>query len=165
VTEELPISEQRQRDRLAALPAVYKTQHDRLACEIAIGLDEHVAIFARHGYTTDQALALLETREFSLTLERVTKEVRESGLSFRSKARAMAEDLLPHAYEIATDEYASAAVRADIIQWMARVADLEPAKKDGKEPGTGGGLTLNITFAGQEKQAVITGHEPITIEG
>ena len=156
--------ETRQKERLAALPALYKTQHERLACELALGLDEHTEIFQRHGYTPEQALSLIETKEFAQTLERVAQEVRASGLSFRTKARAMAEDLLPHAYTIATDELASAAVRADIIQWMARVADLEPAKK-GEDRGAGSGLTLNITFAGQEKQPVISVHEPITIEG
>lgn len=154
----------RQDERLAALPAVYKTQYERLACEIAIGLEEPVEVFARHGYTPEQAVALLEQKDFSGLLERVTKEVRESGLSFRTKARAMAEDLLPHAYTIATDELASSAVRADIIQWLTRVADLEPPKKDGKDAGSGGGLVMNITFAGQEKPTVISTHEPITID-
>lgn len=148
--------------RLAALPALYRTKHDLLACELALGMDEHTTIFARHGYTAEQALVLLETKEFAGTLDRVAKEVKESGISFRTKARAMAEDLLPHAYSIATDELASSAVRADIIQWMARIADLEPAKKT--EDGRSGGLHLSITFAGGEKQTLVK-HEPITIEG
>jgi len=155
----------RQAERLAALPAAYKTQHERLAYELALKLDDSATIFTRHGYTGEQALALLETQEFPVLLERVVEEVREKGLSFRAKARVMAEDLLQHGYEIATDELASAAVRADLIQWMARVADLEPAKKDGKDNGAGGGLHLSITFAGQAPQTVTTGREPITIEG
>jgi len=155
----------RQAERLAALPAAYKSQHERLAYELALKLDDSGEIFARHGYNGEQALALLETKEFPALLERVVEEVREKGLSFRAKARVMAEDLLQHGYEIATDELASAAVRADLIQWMARVADLEPAKKDGKDVGAGGGLHLSITFAGQAPQTVTTGREPITLEG
>jgi len=155
----------RQEQRLAALPAAYKSQHERLAYELALKLDDSGEIFARHGYNGEQALALLETAEFPVLLERVVQEVREKGLSFRAKARVMAEDLLQHGYEIATDAQASAAVRADLIQWMARVADLEPAKKDGKDSGAGGGLHLSITFAGQAPQTVTTGREPITIEG
>ena len=165
MSDELPelIAEQRQAERLAALPTAYKTQHERLAYELALKLDESPVIFQRHGYDAGQALALIETPEFSKLLERVAKDVREQGLTFRAKARVMAEDLLQHGYEIATDEYASAAVRADLIQWFARVADLEPAvKKDGTNSG-GGGLHLSITFAGEP--AKVVGHEPITIEG
>ena len=154
----------RQAQRLAALPAAYKSQHERLAYELALKLDDSAVVFQRHGYSGEQALALLETAEFPVLLERVVQEVREKGLSFRAKARVMAEDLLQHGYEIATDEQASSAVRADLIQWMARVADLEPAKKDGKDTGVGGGLHLSITFAGQAPQTVTTGREPITIE-
>jgi len=146
----------RQAERLAALPAAYKAQYERLALELALKLDDSAVIFQKHGYAPEQALALLE---------HTAQEVREKGLSFRAKARVMAEDLLQHGYEIATDDHASAAVRADLIQWMARVADLEPAKKDGKDTGAGGGLHLSITFAGQAPQTVTTGHEPITIEG
>lgn len=157
---------QRQQARLAALPAVYKTQHERLAVELALKLDDSETIFARHGYSPSMALELIESPAFSALLAKAVQEVRESGMSFRAKARVMAEDLLQHGYEIATDEHASAAVRADLIQWMARVADLEPApKKDGGAGAAGGGLHLSITFAGQAPQAVVTGHEPITIEG
>lgn len=155
----------RQARRLAALPTAYKSQHERLAYELALKLDDSGTIFAQHGYDGEQALALLENAEFSALLQRVSQEVREKGLSFRAKARVMAEDLLQHGYEIATDEYASAAVRADLIQWMARVGDLEPAPKTKDGGAAGGGLHLSITFAGQEKPTVVTGHEPITIEG
>jgi len=160
----LLLNPQRQTERLAALPAAYKAQYERLALELALKLDDSAVIFQRHGYTPEQALALLETKGFAALLEHTAQEVREKGLSFRAKARVMAEDLLQHGYEIATDDHASAAVRADLIQWMARVADLEPPKKDGKDTGAGGGLHLSITFAGQAPQTVTTGREPITIE-
>lgn len=155
--------ETRQQQRLAALPAVYKTQYERLACELALKLDDPDVIFARHGYTAETALELLGTLEFQALLTRVEKEVRESGLSFRTKARAMAEDLLPYAHELATDELASGSVRADLIQWFARIADLEPEKKDGKGSIGAGGINLNITFAGQPPQSIVS-HQPITIE-
>ena len=155
----------RQDQRIAALPAAYKSQHERLAYELALKIDDSAVIFQRHGYNGEQALALLAAGEFPALLERVAQEVREKGLSFRAKARVMAEDLLQYGYELATDETASSAVRADLIQWMARVADLEPAKKDGKDTGGGGGgLHLSITFAGQAPQTITPGREPITIE-
>jgi len=156
------VGEIRQQERLAALPAVYKTQHERLACELAMQLEEPGVIFLRHGYDENQALALIQTTEFSATLERVNKEVQESGLSFRTKARVIAEDLLQYGYTIATDEEASTSVRADMIQWFARIGGLEPPKVADKGAGNGG-LNLTINFDGHTAQAVVA-NEPITIE-
>lgn len=158
------ISGQRQAQRLNAIPAVYKTQYGRLAMELALKIDDPAAIFARHGYDQDGALALLETAEFTALLVNAEKEVKESGLSFRTKARAMAEDLLTHGYEIATDDLASASVRADLIQWFARIGGLEPPKADGKDSGNGGGINLTLNFAGAPPQHVV-GSETLTIQG
>ena len=80
--------------------------------------------------------------------------MQENGLSFKAKARAQAEDLLAHSYDLATDPLCSAAVRADLIKWTAKVAGLEPTTKDTEKTG-GGGLVLNISFAGQPAQSVI----------
>lgn len=156
----------RREARLAALPAAYKAQPERLCYELALALEDPLVIFARYGYDGSAAVAMLQTEEFAKTLNVVAQAVKDGGMRFRAKARAMAEDLLPEAYQIATDELASSAVRADLIQWMARVADLEPAPKtkDGGGSG-GGGFNLSIVFSGQAPQAVITGREPITIEG
>ncbi len=150
-----------QATRLDALPAVYKTAHERLACELALGMEEPGEIMARYGYDTDHALALLESPAFTVTCARVGKEVRESGLSFKLKARAQAEELLSHSFEMATDPLAAAAVRADLIKWTARVAGYEPKNGEG-EAKTGGGFNLTIQFAGQAPMQVMQ-HEPLTI--
>lgn len=148
--------------RLSALPAIYKTTHERLACELALHMEDPEEVFARYHYTPDQAVELMESPGFTKLLARVSAEVRESGLSFRMKARVIAEDLLPHAHEMATDPRMSAAVRADLIKWAAKVAALEP--KEGKEDGKqGGGLNLSITFAGQPPMQIVQA-EPLTIE-
>lgn len=160
-----PAAPSRQDVRLAAVPAVYKRNDERLAVELVLKLDDPSAIFARYGYTADQALALLQDKLFGEMLERVSQEAKETGLSFRSKARAIAEDLLVHGYAIATDELAPMSVRAELIQWFTKVADLEPVRAKDGDKGAGGGLTLNIQFAGAAPQAVLTGREPITIEG
>lgn len=156
----------RQHERLADAPALYRQMHERLALELALHVEDAEAIFAEHHYTPEQAAELLESPAFSNLLARTVEQVRTEGLSFRHKARAIAEDLLPHMYEIATDPYASAAVRADIAKWTAKVAGLEPKDKD-EGKGVGGGLTLSITFAGQPPVRVIDGvqtAEQITYE-
>lgn len=155
--------EERAERRLESIPSVYKTQHERLAFELALAPPEDAGgIFAGHGFTQDQSIALLSDATFARLLERVTKEVKDQGLSFRAKARVMAEDLLQHSYSLATDPEVSAAVRLDAIKSTVKWAGLEPKEKDGAGTG-GGGLTLNISFAGQSPQKIV-GHEPVTIE-
>jgi hypothetical protein len=155
-------ADERQERRIAELPIVYKTRLEQLAYEIALGAEDTGPIFMRYGYTQEQAINLLADGHFAKMLERVTKDVRENGLSFRSKARLQAEELLQHSFNMATDENVNPSVRADIIKWTAKVGGLEPKEKD-EGKAAGGGFTLNLTFAGQSQQAVVS-HEPITIE-
>ena len=153
----------RQERRLDSIPEVYKTKYERLAVELALALDDADIIFKRYGYSPDEALALAQSLAFSTILERVMREVKESGMSFRAKARMQAEELLGHSFEIATDPNQSAAVRADLIKWTTKVGGLEP-KESKDDAKTGGGLTLSITFAGAAPQQVISTHEQLTIE-
>lgn len=154
----------RQSARLEQVPDLYRKTHERLAVELALHVDDAEAVFATYGYTPKQAADLLEQPGFLVLMRQAAKEVQESGLSFRTKAGLIAGELLPYAHDIATDPLQSAAVRADLIKWSAKVAGYEPkeAKDDGK---TGGGLILSITFAGQAPQQVISSQQqPITIE-
>lgn len=147
--------------RMATVPKVYKAALERLACELALGMEEPDVIFASYGYSEEQALTLMASTAFSVTMAQVGKEVRESGLSFKMKARAQAEELLGHSFEMATDPLAPHTVRAEIIKWTAKMAGYEP--KDDKDGGkVGGGLSLSITFAGQEPMKVVA-QEPATI--
>lgn len=160
-----PIAEVRQEQRLEGVPAPYKTKLERLAVELAMGLDTTEAIFERYEYDVDQAAALMDNPNFATLLAKVGAEVRDSGVSFRTKCRAISEDLLSHGYEIATDPLASASVRSGLIQWYAKMGGLEPATgKNAEDAKAGTGLTLNITFAGQAPQAVVTGHQTALIE-
>jgi hypothetical protein len=146
----------RQEERLAGVPEIYKTKHERLACELALRMEEPAVVFQAYGYDVDAAAALMESPSFTALLDRIGTEVRENGLAFKSKMKAVAEDLIPHAYDMATDPLCSSAVRADIIKWSAKMAGFEPApQKSGELPGAGG-FSLSITFAGQAPQAVIT---------
>lgn len=154
-----------QRRRLEALPEAYKTAHERLACELAMGLEEPEHIFHRYGMDVDQAAELIGSVAFGAMLDRIGRELKESGVSFRSKARMQADELLSHSFEIATDPNAPASVRASLIQWTAKMAGHEP--KDEKEggKGTSGGFSLSITFAGQAPMKVVGESQPVLIEG
>lgn len=152
----------RQHDRMALVPEIYKTTHERLAVELALKMDEPADIFARYGYSVEQAAALLDSVAFQVMMARIAAEVAQNGLSFKAKIRAIAEDLLPTAHALATDPLTSAAVRADLIKWAGKMAGHEP--KEDKEVGKGvGGLNLSITFAGQAPMKVVE-NSPLTIE-
>lgn len=148
-------ADQHQAERMASVPALYKTKHEQLACELALGMDDPEVVFARYGYTPAQALEFTETPAFEAMLARIGKEVRENGLSFRTKARVIAEELLPHAFQMATDPLTSSSTRATLIQWVTKVAGLEPkeAKDDGR---SGGGLNLTIQFANAAPLKVVS---------
>lgn len=150
----------RQSERLSALPTVYKSTLERLACELALQMEEPEDTFARYGYTPEQAVALMETPAFTVLALRIGKEVKESGLSFKMKARAQAEEYLGHAFEIATDPLAPTAERVKIFQWTCKMAGYEPREKD--EAAAKGGFSLNISFAGEAPQKIVA-NEPLTL--
>jgi hypothetical protein len=152
----------RQAARLEDVPELYRRKHERLAVELALNVDDAEAVFASYGYTPEDAADLCEQPAFLALMQQAQKSVVADGLSFRTKAQLMAGELLPYAHDIATDPLQSAAVRADLIKWAAKVAGFEPkeSKDDGKQ---GGGLTLNIQFAGQAPQQVLSAHQPLTI--
>jgi hypothetical protein len=146
------------------IPAIYRLNHERLVYELALKIEPAEDVFARYGYTIEQAAELAANPAFGTMLEAATKEVMEKGLAFQPKIRAIAEDVLPDAYAMIKDPFAPASVRADLIQWSARLAGHEPKKDDKGQTGSGG-LVLNITFSGDAPTAPsLVSREPITIE-
>lgn len=158
-----PYTITRQEERMAALPAVYKTPYEQMACELAIGIDSPEDVFRRYGYTAEQGDNLLMNPEFARVLDRISQEVRTSGLSFKTKVKMQAEALLGHAYEIASDPLQPTSERVKLIVWHAKLSGYEPKESDEKGKGSGGGLNLSITFSGQAPVKVVSS-EPQLIE-
>lgn len=120
----------------------------RLPYELVVSQDAAEEVFERYGVTAERAASLLAHPLFRQALKAAEAELREAGLTFRTKARIMAEDLLEEGYSIATDPDAPANVRADLIKWAARMGDLEPAKKEGGGAALGG-FHLHIDLGGE----------------
>jgi hypothetical protein len=120
----------------------------RIAYEIALGVASPSRVFEKYGVTLEVAQRMIATPHFLATIKKYQEEFAATGVTFRLKAKIQAEDLLTHSYVLATDPEVPAAVRADMIKWTAKMADLEPAEK-GKGAGgaVGSGFTLNITLA------------------
>lgn len=154
-------AEQRQQARL---PDGYKPMQmpgmefdPRLTFELALQLDPAEAVFARHGYTEERAVQLAANPVFQKVLKAYLEDVKTHGVTFKQKARVMAEDLLTHAYEIATDAEAPANTRADLIKWTAKVAGYEP--RSNEDVAQGNGFALQIVFSGEAKK------EPMLVQG
>lgn len=139
----------------------------RLALELAMSGSEpqkYMEVFDRYRIDHAAAVELIQNPLFLKQLEGYKQELEASGMSFRMKARVLAEDLLPEAYDIAKDPAYPAAVRADMIQWMTKIADLEPVKANGKDVAQTGGFSLQILFAGQVPQQSAVQDSAVTID-
>lgn len=152
--------EDRQQTRMEDVPELYRQTHERLAVELALHIEDAEEIFARYNYTPEQAAELCESPVFVMILQRATKEVQTSGLSFKTKAQLIAGELLPYAHDLATDPLVSAAVRLDSIKWTAKVAGFDKEKDDQKSAG---GFSLSITFAGEAPKTIVQSREPVTL--
>lgn len=120
----------------------------RLPYDLAIGASDEREIFLRYGLSQEQAALLKEHELFKMSVAAASQELKESGMTFRLKAKVMAEDLLEEAYMIATDPLSPTAERVKLIQWAAKMADLEPAPKDKAQAVGigGGGFNLQIVL-------------------
>jgi hypothetical protein len=158
-TEKFETSESRQLRRQQNVnhdkPSTIVAWDPRLALELAMpGAKNPIEIFARYKIDEATATQLLQNTLFTKQIVAYRDELEASGMSYRMKARVLAEDLLPEAYEIAKDTTYPASVRADMIQWMTKIADLEPVKSNGKDVAQVGGFSLQILFAGQQPQTI-----------
>lgn len=154
-------AEQRQQTRL---PDGYKPLQlpgmefdPRLTFDLALQMDPAEKIFERYGYTGEQAVSLMGSPVFQKVLKAYVEDVRAHGITFKQRARVMAETLLANAYEIAVDPEAPASARADLIKWTAKVAGYEP--KNNEESVQGNGFALQIVFSGEAKK------EPMLVQG
>jgi hypothetical protein len=166
--EGTPYSESRQVSRINQLPAFMRSSLQRLAYEVAAELEPVDEIFARYGYDEDGALELAGNPDFKKLYEHAKTEINDYSGSFKIKCRTMAEILLQNSFEMATDPLCPASVRADLIKWTAKMAELEPKTSKDDVKGAGSGLTIAITFAGGQKEVVGTlpeiTRQPLTIE-
>ena len=139
----------------------------RLAYELALKIDDPATVFERYGIEQDEALRLMGLTAFRDAILKFDAEIKEHGIGFRSKARVIAEELLEHGHDIATDASQSGAVRADLIKWFAKVGDLEPAPKKNDGGDAAARYQFQIIFSGSQPAQTMTieKHQPVTIEG
>lgn len=122
----------------------------RLPFDLAMQVETPEETFASYDITPEQGAVLLRNETFVRLVKAFRAVIVEEGLSFKVKARLQAEELLEHAFLLATDPDIAPAVRMDSIKWHTRVAGLDPGKDgeggDGRG-GTGAGFTLKLDFS------------------
>jgi len=135
----------------------------RLPFDLAMEMGPAELTFEKHGLTEEQALALMKNADFIATIKFWRDQVIKEGVSFKTKAKMMAEDLLETGYMLATNPATADTTRANMIQWFAKVAGHEPKKDSEGGGGQGSGFTLTLNFSGDaapSKSAKIIDVEP-----
>ncbi len=142
-----------------------------MAFELALGLDSPEVICERYEVSTEEFLKLRQQPAFMKQVVDYRAEIKDKGLTFRNKAKIMAEDLLTNAYDMINNPGVPANVKADLIKWVGKMADYEPKESKNADQSflpavaatiqalSDGELELRVT------QLVSRRSAPITIEG
>jgi len=108
--------------------------------------DDVEDLLVRNQLDPGELQKLLANPIFRNDLSRMREEVRERGLTFKVKARTMAEELLKTTWDITQDISASPAVKADLIKAVVEWGDLKPRNKDTSQDNSGG-IRIMINLA------------------
>ena len=106
-----------------------------LVFDVALGLETEETLFDRHGLTTD-AWAHINTHPLFLRqVADQAREMGESGLTFRTKARIQAEMYLEDIDRMVASPNTDQKVKLEAIRSMVKWGNLEPVPS--KEDGVG----------------------------
>ena len=147
-----------------SLPAHNLTRWpERLPMDMALLLensgDTMSDILNRYALTASDAVVFSQDKTFLKRVSELRGEVREHGLTFRAKAKVLAEEYLSKGYEMIHSPDVSPAVKADLIKSTVKWAGLEP-KGDAATDGQVGGVSIQINLGGQTHTAQLK-----TVEG
>ena len=108
--------------------------------ELALKTASPDEIRQEYGYSVDEWLKLPQNPAFLRDLNDACVLVKQEGMSFRLKAKLLAEDFLPNVYRMvnASDEKTPPSVKADLIKAVTRWAGY-----DQKAVENGGAVVAN----------------------
>ena len=125
------------------IDATALTFDPRIAFALAMELQDPKQICETFDVTEDHFNALVANQEFNATVALYKKELGSNGASFRAKAKLQAEMLLDTSWKLIHNASTPPAVKADLIKYTTKVADLEPKKDSGESAPT---FALQINF-------------------
>jgi len=111
-----------------------------LPFEVAMGLDDTETILDHFSLTPQQFEVISAHPLYRRELSEHIKDLRENGLSYKTKAKVMAEEYLLDLHSIVKSSLATQSTKLDAIKYVTKVAELEPVK--GVEAA--GNNTVNI---------------------
>lgn len=119
-----------------------------LPIELALKTASPSELRVEYGYTEDEWTRLSRNETFLTELAGACELVRQEGMSFKLKAKLIAEENLKQVWKMVHAPHADvpAAVKGKLIELTARWAGFDP-RTNGEEGGSGGALqanTLNI---------------------
>jgi len=115
----------------------------RLAFEIALGNEEPEDIYPRYGLTYNNWMSLIMQPTFKQAVVQHQNEIIENGISYRLKAKVQSEAYLKDAHLLIKHPMTPPNTKLAAIQWVAKMADLEP-RKEAAEQGTTFNLQINM---------------------
>jgi len=117
-----------------------------LPIELALKTASPAELRIEYGYEPEEWEALRQNKVFLKELAGACELVRQEGMSFKLKAKLIAEENLKEVFRLIRDTGTPAQVKAKLIEVNARWAGFDP-RTNGEEGNGGGALqanTLNI---------------------
>ena len=113
-----------------------------LPIELALKTASPAELRAEYGYTDEEWQALRSNPVFLSELAGACELVRQEGMSFKLKAKLIAEENLKEVFRLTRDPACPAQVRGKLIELTARWAGFDP-RTNGEEGQGGGALVAN----------------------
>lgn len=122
-----------------------------LPIELALKTASPAELRTEYGYTEAEWDALRHNAAFLKDLAQAVEMVRQDGMSFKLKARLIAEENLKQVWKMVHESHGEVppAVKAKLIELTARWAEFDPKSSGGDGGGSGGvtnALQININL-------------------
>jgi hypothetical protein len=118
---------------------------NRLAFDIALGDDPEEARL-HYELSEDEFLRIIHHPAFRKEVADHARDIRENGISFKSKARLFAETYLAEVDEIVGNREIGATIRLDAIKSVVKWAGLEPQATKNAEASTQPQFNIQINL-------------------
>ena len=122
--------------------------------ELAQDPENLMAVLGKHNIPFESYLEFKDTAAYRREYEEVKTTFKEEGITFKEKAKAVADLLLVDMVRLAKDPETPASVKAALFDKVTSLAGYQP--KSNAQESTGSGFSVNI---------VLNGNTPVQLGG
>lgn len=115
-----------------------------LPVELALAEQKPREICEAYGISKEKFIAITQNPVFARAYAEAKEMLAKDGMTYRTKARMQAEQLLKTSWALIHDQFTPAEVKARLIMHTAKVAGYEP--KEGASVVLGNALQININL-------------------